>query len=107
MHPVCRRLVVDYEQVDVLKLDDGAKLLEIPIRSSSREGLAISRDGRIAAIIPSGKNIVVWDIENRKRVAEFQVDSNHAKSVALSSNGRFLLTIGYDNVVQLWESLVY
>jgi S1-C subfamily serine protease/WD40 repeat protein len=107
MSPSGRGLFASHDQVDVLKLDDGVNLLEIPIRSSSREGLAISKDGRIAAIIPSGKNVVVWDIENKKRIAEFQIDSNHAKSVALSSNGRFLLTIGSDNVVQSWESLVY
>ncbi len=107
MSPSGRGLFTGHEQVDVLKLDDGSKLLEIPIRSSSREGLAISKDGRIAAITPSGENVVVWDIDNKKRIAEFQVDSNHAKSVALSSNGRILLTVGYDNVVQLWESVVY
>ncbi len=91
------------ETTDVYRLDKATKFAEIPERSRS-ECCSITNDGKTAAFaISYGGNVAVWDIQGKKSIDLFQVDTASVTNVSLSPNGKFLLTVGYDKIVQLWE----
>jgi WD40 repeat protein len=88
---------------DVYRLDKATKFTEIPERSRG-ECCSITNDGKTAAVAgSSGADVVVWDIQGKKSIDRFPVDTISVNAIALSPNGRFLLTVGYDKVIQLWE----
>jgi S1-C subfamily serine protease/WD40 repeat protein len=94
-----------YDSLDVLKLEDASTVISLPGKRFTDEGIALSKDGRIAAIsMSSDKTALIWDVANNKRIEEVTVDTVSAKLVALSPEGKYVATVGYDNVVQLWEN---
>lgn len=72
---------------------------------SSGSGFAFSENGNRVAIADgaNNKNVVVWDVDKGEVIDSWQVDTLTAQNVALSADGKLVLTCGYNKVLQLWE----
>jgi len=105
LSPAGRGLFNRFQSLDALSLANPAdRPLKIDFRASPNNSFAISKDGRIAAVAESsGKTVVIHDLEKDQRIDQFQIDTIAAQTVALSADGRFLVTCGYHKVLQLWE----
>jgi len=74
------------------------------VRPAHNNSIAISANGkRIAVANSSNKQVVVWDVDKNQIIDQWQVDTIAAQTVALSADGKFLLTCGFYRVLQLWE----
>ena len=95
----------NHASLDVISLAEPTKPINIPVRPTpSNHSFAISTDGRRVAVTDqSNKQVVVWDTEKNQLIDQWQVDTIAAQTVALSADGKFLLTCGYHKVLQLWE----
>lgn len=65
--------------------------------------IAISPDGRRVCIATSSKQLDVYDVQTRERVARISPDVSLGE-VAFSPNGRFLLGLSHDSDVYLWST---
>ena len=96
--------VKSHSSLDVVSLDNPTKATNIAVRPSPNNSFAISANGkRVAVADSSNKQVVVWDVEKNQLIDQWPVDTIAAQTVALSADGKFLLTCGYHKVLQLWE----
>lgn len=96
--------VKSHASLDVIALDNPTKTTNIAVRPSPNNSFAISANGqRVAVADSSNKQVVVWDAEKNQLIDQWPVDTLAAQTVALSADGKFLLTCGYYRVLQLWE----
>ncbi|MFM9959862.1 MAG: trypsin-like peptidase domain-containing protein [Planctomycetaceae bacterium] len=97
-------LVKSHASVDVIALDNPTKTTTLAVRSGQNNSFAISSNGqRVAVADSSNKQVVVWDTDKNQILDQWPVDTIAAQTVALSPDGKFLLTCGYHRVLQLWE----
>jgi S1-C subfamily serine protease len=90
--------------VDVLTLAEPTKPTNIAVRPAANNSLAISANGkRVAVADSSNKQVVVWDADKDQIIDQWPIDTIGAQTVALSADGKFLLTCGYHRILQLWE----
>lgn len=84
------------------KPSDGTPLNYRPYPTG--HGIALSENGkRVAIADQANKQVTVWDVEKGQLLESWQIDTLTAQTVALSADGKFLLTCGSNKVVQLWE----
>ncbi|MBC7820152.1 MAG: trypsin-like peptidase domain-containing protein [Planctomycetaceae bacterium] len=96
--------VKSLSSLDVVSLDNPTKATNIAVRPSPNGSFAISANGkRVAVADSSNKQVVVWDADKNQIIDQWPVDTIAAQTVALSADGKFLLTCGYHRVLQLWE----
>ncbi len=100
-------LVKNHSSLDVVALDNPTKSVNnIAVRPSPNNSFAISANGkRVAVADSSNKQVVVWDVEKNQLIDQWPVDTISAQTVALSTDGKFLLTCGHHKVLQLWEMM--
>ena len=94
--------------LDIISFDNPSQAANIPFRPlSNEESLAISANGKRVAVAEMGDSrsnkVVIWDADKNQLIDQFEVDTSLATSVALSADGKFLLTCGDHKVLQLWE----
>jgi S1-C subfamily serine protease/predicted RNA-binding Zn-ribbon protein involved in translation (DUF1610 family) len=90
--------------LDVVSLDDPTRATNIAVRPSPNNSFAISANGkRVVVADSSNKQVVVWDAEMKQIIDQWPVDTIAAQTVAISADGKFVLTCGYHKVLQLWE----
>lgn len=70
--------------------------------------MAVAADQTLVASGDYSGNVVVWRDDVAKPVTAFRVDGNHVEAIALSSDGRALATIAWNNsvpgpILQLWD----
>lgn len=65
---------------------------------------AFSSDGRLAASTPSNGEVAVFDLHERKIVAQLKTEQKEISRVEFSPNGRQLLTQGQGGWVHVWPS---
>lgn len=94
-----------HSSLDVISLNEPTKPINIAVRPSpSANSFAMSANGkRVAVADQTNKQVVVWDTEKNKLIDQWPIDTIAAQTVALSADGKFLLTCGYHRVLQLWE----
>jgi WD40 repeat protein len=97
--------VKNHSSLDVVALDNPTRSINnIAVRPSPNNSFAISANGkRVAVADSSNKQVVVWDVEKNQLIDQWPVDTISAQTVALSADGKFLLTCGHHKVLQLWE----
>ena len=97
--------VKGHASLDVISLNEPTKPTNIAVRPApSNNSFAISANGkRVAVMDQSNKQVVVWDTDKNQLIDQWPVDTIAAQTVALSADGKFLLTCGYHKVLQLWE----
>lgn len=66
------------------------------------QGISISADG-LRAVTRSGRRVHIWDLENRKHLLTLPPYTGRLEAVAISSDGKSLLTGGSDARVRLWD----
>ena len=94
--------------LDIISFDNPSQAANVPFRPlSNEESLAISANGKRVAVAEMGDSrsnkVVIWDADKNQLIDQFEVDTSLATSVALSADGKFLLTCGDHKVLQLWE----
>ncbi len=77
-----------------------AEPLDAPCKPGSQSALA--PDGRRFAVLV-GKEVVVSDISENRPLDRWEVDPQAAQKVAVSADGKYLVTSGQLRIVQLWE----
>jgi S1-C subfamily serine protease len=96
--------VKSLSSLDVVSLTEPTKPINIAVRPSPNNSFAISANGkRVAVADSSNKQVVVWDVEKNQLIDQWPVDTIAAQTVALSADGKFVLTCGHHKVLQLWE----
>lgn len=96
--------VRDHASLDVISLTEPTKPANFAVRPAPNSSFAISANGKRVAVADStNKQVVVWDAEKNQIIDQWPVDTIAAQTVALSADGKFLLTCGYHRVLQLWE----
>ena len=96
--------VKSFASLDVIALNNPTKSTTLAVRPSPNNSFAISANGqRVAVADSSNKQVVVWDADKNQIIDQWPVDTISAQTVALSADGKFLLTCGYHRVLQLWE----
>ncbi|HEY7331196.1 MAG TPA: sigma-70 family RNA polymerase sigma factor [Gemmataceae bacterium] len=79
------------------------KRINIPLDTVHRvNSLVLTPDGRQVVIGGMG-GCSLFDLETGRPVRRFQVDRTQVQRVALSSDGKQLLTGDFDGVVRLWD----
>ena len=90
--------------LDVVALANPTQAINIAVRPAPNNSIAISANGKRVAVADStNKQVVVWDVEKNQVIDQWPVDTIAAQTVALSADGKFVLTCGYHKVLQLWE----
>ncbi len=96
--------VKSHASLDVISLDNPTKATNIVVRPAPNNSFAITANGKRVAVADStNKQVVVWDVEKNQLIDQWPVDTIAAQTVALSADGKYLLTCGYHKVLQLWE----
>jgi WD40 repeat protein len=92
--------------VRVWSASDGKELLRLRIGAKDFiEGVAFSRDGRqIVTAGGTGDNTIrVWDLATRKEIARFVGHSAPVLAVAVTPEGKKVLSSAKDGTVRLWN----
>ena len=97
--------VKGHSSLDVISLAEPTHPTNIAIRPNpSANSFAISANGkRVAVADSSNKLVAVWDVEKNQLIDQWPIDTIAAQTVALSADGKFVLTCGYHRILQLWE----
>lgn len=96
--------VKNLSSLDVIALNDPTKATNIAVRPAANNSIAISANGKRVAVADStNKQVVVWDTDKNQLIDQWPIDTASAQTVALSPDGKFLLTCGSNRVLQLWE----
>lgn len=96
--------VKSLSSLDVVSLASPTQATNIPVRPSPNNSFAISANGkRVVVADSSNKQVVVWDVEKNQVIDQWPVDTIAAQTVAISADGKFVLTCGYHKILQLWE----
>jgi WD40 repeat protein len=72
-------------------------------RSSTKDALAYSPDGRWLAGIADGPTIGLWDTRTYQLAAQWTGHTGEIYSVSFSPDGRQLVSAGQDGTVRLWD----
>jgi WD40 repeat protein len=65
--------------------------------------VALSNDGRLAALEAMGRVVTVWDVESGRVIRRLQGHHDAVYSLAFSRDGRSLATLGVDGELRLWD----
>ena len=96
--------VKNHSSLDVISLSNPTKPSNIVTRPAPNNSFAISADGKRVVVADStNKQVIVWDVEKNELIDQWPVDTIAAQTVALSADGKFVLTCGYHRILQLWE----
>jgi WD40 repeat protein len=96
--------VKSLSSLDVVSLTNPTQATNIAVRPSSNNSFAISANGkRVVVADSSNKQVVVWDVDKNQAIDQWPIDTIAAQTVAISADGKFVLTCGYHKVLQLWE----
>src|SRR5947209_7050265 len=82
---------------------DEPKLERIVPPSGLANSMALSADGKVLATGSGGRTAMLWDMVGGKQVRTFSGHSSYVGVVALSGDGKLLLT-GSDRTATLWEA---
>lgn len=66
--------------------------------------IAFSADGRWLVSTHGDGAVLVWDVQERERVANFNRHSAPVRAVAFSSDGKWLASAGEDRSVIVWDA---
>jgi WD40 repeat protein len=66
-------------------------------------GMAFSGDNNFAAIGHGDGSVNVWDLINKKRIAEFTHDEGWVNSVTVNKDCSKIVSAGGDGILYLWE----
>jgi WD40 repeat protein len=69
---------------------------------SAVNGLEISRDGKILAVVTGNGDILLWDIRRGQALAPWPVTSHSCRHILLTPDGRTLVCGQTDNEIVLW-----
>ena len=67
-------------------------------------GLACSPDGKAAYSAGSGPNVACWDLSTGERTAELNGHEKAANAVAVSPDGKLLVTASSDTTLLVWQA---
>lgn len=67
------------------------------------KGLALSPDGRTAALTGAGNGVDVWDLTRKTRLYTLQGHDYKVRAVAFGHDGRTLITAGLDRRIVRWD----
>lgn len=67
------------------------------------KSIAFSADGKKLVSGSTDKTIILWDVENRKKIMTFQGHGDKVTSVALSPKNDFLVSGSWDKSVCVWD----
>lgn len=87
---------------------DGHVRAEAPVPAEGAASLAVSRDGRWAAVCPgSGSSVLLWDLNDLQRKPRRLVGPTrkHVRCGAFSPGGRILAVGGNDGRVTFWDAI--
>ena len=97
-------LVKSHASLDVISLSKPTQATNINVRPAPNSSFAISANGkRVVVADSSNKQVVVFDGDKNQIIDQWPVDTIAAQTVAISADGKFVLTCGYHKVLQLWE----
>jgi WD40 repeat protein len=65
---------------------------------------SLSPDGKVLATAGDGGKVIIWDVEERRRITELKADENFAITARFSPDGRLLATGGIDGSAILWNT---
>ena len=80
-----------------------AALADFFKREIGYRGLAISLDGKLA-VMGHGRLVKMWDAENNKDVQNLTGHTANVTAVAMTPDGRFVVSGSQDGIVKVWES---
>ncbi|HSD79771.1 MAG TPA: PQQ-binding-like beta-propeller repeat protein, partial [Solirubrobacteraceae bacterium] len=94
--PDARRLLVGTETGQLMELDARTGRARRPATKVAGSGvfqIAVSPDGRLAAVSPTNPGVTLWDLRSRRRLgATFEPPADVIPNVAFEPNGRLLIT---------------
>jgi eukaryotic-like serine/threonine-protein kinase len=64
--------------------------------------IAFTRNGQ-HVFTATGKTIRVWEVESGRPVTSFEADGNLVHCFAVSPNGQFVVSGGYDQMIKVWD----
>ncbi|ANZ11306.1 PQQ-binding-like beta-propeller repeat protein [Vibrio parahaemolyticus] len=76
-----------------------------PLEPQGSTSFGLSRDGRFALLYSEEHHLVLWDLEQNKKLAtlgELDADGNAVSHIRISDNGRFAVTAGQMNFA-VWD----
>ncbi|MCI0459956.1 MAG: hypothetical protein L0Z62_23645 [Gemmataceae bacterium] len=89
--------------VYVLNIRQGRKYFRLEGHKAPLEGLAVSRDGALAASGDPTGAMVLWDLATRKPRWSLRGHLAQLRDIAFAPNGAHVLSCGDDQFARLWE----
>ncbi len=91
--------------IDVFRVVDGVRVGQ-PLRGHSNQAahLAVSPDNTLVASGGFDGAVIIWDIDNSRRVATLRAHDGVVTRVLFSPDGRWLLTRSTDGTLRVWEA---
>lgn len=83
------------------------ELLHVLVQSPNIESVSLSADGRVA-LSSNYEGMRIWDTSTGELLRKFGHDERenlmYSVRVALSANGRFVLSVGLDGTMRFWDA---
>lgn len=81
------------------RLSDLSRLTESPVAA-----VAFSQDGR-KALACGGSRVVVWELQQSKKIVTYEGHSNWARTAAFLPDGKAVISGSADKTLRLWNSV--
>jgi len=85
----------------VWEVGSGRELRTLPGRAVN--GVALSRDGRVAVSASSDKTLKVWEVASGRELRTLQGHTGEVFGVAISEDGRLAISASRDLKLKVWE----